>query len=150
MDEIKRFWAKVDKRSEDECWPWLGAIEKTGYGRFKDSSGKAVLAHRKSFLIANGFLSESHVIDHLCFNRKCVNPYHLREVSRDFNATRHNPSCKCAACNPGLYVQDFCARGHDLRLPNARKTRGKWSCCRECFKIRDREFKRKIRGTNPF
>lgn len=28
----ERFWAKVDKRADDECWPWLAA-------RIKDKAG---------------------------------------------------------------------------------------------------------------
>lgn len=28
----ERFWAKVDRHGPDECWPWLGARTKDGYG----------------------------------------------------------------------------------------------------------------------
>ncbi len=39
-----RFWAKVSRGTQDECWPWIPA--KPGeYGRFY-LEGRVILAHR--------------------------------------------------------------------------------------------------------
>jgi hypothetical protein len=55
--------------------------------------GQHVLAHRYSFGQANN-VDEFGEIDHACRNRACVNPSHLREVTRSENnqnqATRRN------------------------------------------------------------
>lgn len=79
-------WSKVDIREPDECWPWLGTKEKSGYGRtWINDSG--YYAHRVIYNLAypgeielraprdrkaHGFLM------HTCDNRICCNPAHLR------------------------------------------------------------------------
>jgi hypothetical protein len=55
MDQkiVDRFWAKVDKRTHDKCWKWLGSIDSCGYGRI-NVYRKLAGAHRISYEIANG------------------------------------------------------------------------------------------------
>jgi hypothetical protein len=73
-----RFWPKVDKSGD--CWTWLAAIDKAGYGRFSLNS-KPAYAHRVSFEIAYGPLELGSTLDHRCRNRSCVRPEHLRSVT---------------------------------------------------------------------
>lgn len=49
----ERFWAKVDKRNPDECWPWLGAIYEDGYGRLNTGgrNGQDVTASRAAYFV---------------------------------------------------------------------------------------------------
>jgi len=70
----ERFWARVDKSGE--CWHWAGSTT-GGYGQFY-ARGKSIYAHRFSFELAHGTIPEGLFVDHVCHQRACVNPDHLR------------------------------------------------------------------------
>lgn len=75
------FWTKVEKT--EGCWYWAAAIDQKGYGRFWDGQ-QMRLAHRLAVEIETGSMPVGH-LDHECRNASCVNPSHLREVSRKQN-----------------------------------------------------------------
>lgn len=74
----RRFWSKVQKGAEDECWPWLAGTRRRdeGYGQFF-LNGKPIGAHRVSLLLHGAILSDNDVVAHRCDNPPCVNPHHL-------------------------------------------------------------------------
>jgi hypothetical protein len=77
---IARFWAKVDIKGEDDCWPWRGSCDKTGYGHFGIKAACSYLAHRVSLAIV-GIRSNKLMVLHdplACNTPSCVNPRHLR------------------------------------------------------------------------
>ena len=71
----ERFWAKVDK-SSDDCWAWVGSIDTKGNGHIMND-GKLLLAHRASWEIHNGLIPANHDVRHTCRMLECVRPSHL-------------------------------------------------------------------------
>jgi hypothetical protein len=88
--DVELFWAKVEKT--ETCWNWIAgrAGGKAGkeYGKFSyrdNGKLKHPLAHRVAFELAGNKLIPGMQIDHMCHNKLCVNPAHLRQVTQSQN-----------------------------------------------------------------
>lgn len=85
-----KFLASFRKADPSECWDWLGTINSNGYGRlyFIGTPVRSTNAHRFSHEHFKGPIPQGLVIDHLCRNRRCVNPAHLEAVTDKENFRR--------------------------------------------------------------
>ncbi len=73
--------------SETGCWDWKVALNSGGYGTVS-VNGKSKLAHRHLYEIYKTEIPKGLYLDHLCRNRKCVNPEHLEVVTFVENVRR--------------------------------------------------------------
>jgi hypothetical protein len=103
--ELERFWAKVEKSAD--CWEWTAGLTKNGgYGQFTIKRGKNIVyvAHRLAYVLAKGDPGAGKQLDHICHNRRCVNPDHLRPVDHKQNSENHQgPTRKNTSGVRGVY-----------------------------------------------
>jgi hypothetical protein len=103
-----RFWSKVD--ASGVCWEWTASDDGAkGYGRFDHQS-----AHRWAYEFLVGPIPEGMTLDHLCLNKRCVNPDHLEVVTAGVNTLRGG---SVAAVNAR---KTHCPAGHPYEGDNLR------------------------------
>lgn len=94
----ERFWAKVDQSGgPDACWPWTASLGTTGYGQVSRRGRMGKKCHRIAWELTNGPIPTGGAILHVCDNRPCCNPAHLRlgtigDNNRDTAAKGRHPA----------------------------------------------------------
>lgn len=135
-----RFWAKVNKT--DTCWIWTGCDDGKGYGKFKVNKVMK-RAHRVAWLLTHGSVDDSLELDHICRNRRCVNPAHLNPVSHRENSLLSNSACALNA------RKTHCKYGHEFTDANTNKYVNKnGNQSRRCKQCHRNEYVKKGNRTN--
>lgn len=75
-NDVMRFHAGYKVNEQTGCWEWQKNIQQNGYGHIK-MSGKAQGAHRVSYELHKGSITNGAYVLHTCDVRCCVNPTHL-------------------------------------------------------------------------
>ena len=131
----------VRHNAESGCWEWIGATSSDGYGRVR-FRGRRTGLHRITFQVQNGEVPDDMVIDHVCRNRKCCNPAHLRCVTPRDNALQNSVGIaqanaakeKCPRCGSRFQPTKFKTKDgtyRDLRY------------CRPCKLKQMKDWRRK-------
>lgn len=68
-----------------ECVVWTGHVNQNGYGRMNVGRNRLRVVHHVAWEQENGPIPPDMEIDHICFNRACINVEHMRLVSRRQN-----------------------------------------------------------------
>ena len=113
LSAVNRFQANVSKLPSG-CWEWTASCYQNGYGSFY-YAGRKIKAHRFAYETLVGVIPKGLEIDHLCRNRRCVNPAHMELVTRSENILR--------GLLPGIgraYQQNktYCPNGHPYNEAN--------------------------------
>ena len=138
MELPPRFWIKINKdgpipdRCPDRgrCWIWTAA-QRNGYGHFTVQENKKSRQRYPHIMIwesLHGSYPKGFQIDHLCYNRLCVNPAHMEVVTQKVNILR-------GESGPAKNARKtHCPQGHPYSEENTIyvKTRPTWRKCRIC------------------
>ena len=129
MDRIEaHFWDKVNK-IPNGCWEWTGALNNIdGYGIFWNGTRNQT-AHRFAYEGLVGSVPDGLEIDHLCRNKKCVNPAHLETVTRSGNTSRGMGPTLAANYQRS---KTHCPQGHPYDEQNTYVYPNGRRCCRTC------------------
>lgn len=128
-----RFWSRVAVRSDGECWPWRLSLGSHGYGQigWQNAEGRdMLLAHRVAWVLTVGPIPGDLTIDHLCRNRRCCNPNHLRLLTNEENGRLN-----------GNAVKTHCKNGHEFTEANTRVDRHGHRSCISCQADRNAQRK---------
>lgn len=130
QDPVASFWHKVEKT--DTCWVWRGTRQTKGYG-YHVASKRGSLAHRFAYQLLVGPIPDGLQVDHVCRNRWCVRPEHMRLVTPRENVL----------AGIGISAQNarktHCLRGHPFEGTNLlRDSKGRRMCA-TCRRQQNRE-----------
>jgi hypothetical protein len=126
--------------NSSSCIEYEGGRNKKGYGwgRFPGFKNPQ-LAHRAVWIQTYGPIVDDLTVDHICFNRACVNTEHLQLLTRSENAAKREG---------GFVRKESCPTGH---LYNDENTKWKtkegiyfYQECRACHRNRQSEYRRAV------
>jgi hypothetical protein len=104
--------------AETGCWEWNRALDAYGYGAIT-ADGRRWKAHRLAYHLFKGPVPDDMAVDHMCRNHRCVNPDHLRLLTRGENADANR-------------IKTHCPSGHAYDDANTYRNRRGNRICRAC------------------
>lgn len=129
-----RLTEKFSMNRETGCWDWTAAKQPTGYGQVWNGK-RPEQAHRVFYRLFVCEIPDGCEIDHVCRNRGCVNPDHLRAVP-------HKENMRVSGALMGINARKtHCKRGHELAGRNLRITPSGARQCRACAAMHARRYK---------
>jgi len=130
MEVLDRFWRKVIP-GRNGCLEFTSCVGPSGYGNFR-YKGRMRRAHRFIYQTLIGEIPEGLELNHICWNRACVNVNHLEAVTHQKNAAYRVRA-------------GYCINGHELTTENTFYRKDGYKECYECKRRHSREYMRQLR-----
>lgn len=136
--------------SADGCWEFQASRLKEGYGQIRDTKkdgGQLLLTHRVAYTYFISEIPEGLVLDHLCRNPSCCNPWHLEPVTNRENGRRG-----IGWERRGWYIAEMqraktqCPSGHPYSQENTYMTLRGGRQCRKCQALRRSVRRKKLKS----
>lgn len=125
----QRFWNKVALPNEQGCMEWTAGLKSNGYGQFgvgRRATARKLYPHRVSYELLVGPIPKELEVDHLCKNRRCVQPDHLELVTHAENLRRSRSISTVNA------EKTHCPQGHEYNEENTHIRKNGNRQCRVC------------------
>lgn len=122
--------------SPSGCWVFQGGGNGAGYGTVRRTGGGHLFTHRATYEYFIAEIPDGLVIDHLCRNRKCCNPWHLDPVTHQVNLLR---GVGRTAINAS---RTHCPQGHPYDEENTIHSKRGDRGCRTCKIVRLRNYRK--------
>jgi hypothetical protein len=141
-------WERIESHIDASgvCWEWTASCNLGGYGQTWWNK-RVRVAHRVVYEVLVGPVPEGMELDHLCRNRRCVNPDHMEPVTRAENCRRGAGPATQSARYAAI---THCPQGHPYNETNTHRyiQRGKYPTrrCRACAREATARYRAKRRG----
>lgn len=125
---MQRVLVKV-RPGDGACVETTYSLGSHGYGQVgwhgDDGRRRMTLTHRVAWIAYRGEIPDGMTVDHICRNRRCINPLHLRLLSNVDNASDN-----------GMARKTHCPAGHPYDDANTYRNGRGHRICRTCARER--------------
>jgi len=133
-DMKKSIW-EYENHKDGDCIVFDGPKSGGGYG-YACINNQVVRAHRAVWEEEIGKIPEGMTVDHVCYQKDCINIEHLRLLT-------HSENTKLSRTNIARRAKTHCPHGHQYDETNTYTDKRGSRHCKTCLTNRDKEFQEK-------
>jgi len=135
FESLKARLLSLVKYKDEETGCWIGANSNDLHYSTVRVGGKTYKTHRLMYEQFVGDIPEGLFIDHLCKNRRCINPEHMEPVTNRENVLRGK-----------IGARTCCPKGHPYSEENTGfRGAARHRYCKTCTREQNRSKKKRLK-----